>query len=117
MGNIPTQVVVSVLLILAFQLESCVSSRDHVKASIPLNEPKNILASYAQSAWIGHNASELLLKYGEPDSILEARPKGTSYKDGIPAYTLVYLHQQDKKCIDAYVVAVGTRQIIRYYCR
>jgi hypothetical protein len=56
---------------------------------------------------------------GQPDSVLEAKPKWSSFEHGVRV--LSYIYYNDKaaggSCIDAFVVVEDSGTIIKYYCR
>ncbi len=69
--------------------------------------------------WVGHQVEDLIAERGQPDSVLEAKPKGSSFKDGV--HVLCYIYYNDAaaggSCVDAYVVVEDSGSIIKYYCR
>ena len=76
----------------------------------------------SDSAWIGRHSDELVESLGEPDLILEARPRFADYRDGIPKISYVYRAEPGARsdrstCIDAFVVLQATGEIVDYYCR
>ena len=69
--------------------------------------------------WVGHQIEELIDDRGQPNSVLEAKPKWSSFKDGV--HVLSYIYYGDTttggSCIDTFVVVEDTGTIIKYYCR
>ena len=76
----------------------------------------------SDNPWIGRHRDELIESLGQPDMILEARPKYSEYRGGIPRISYVYRSEPVESpgrstCIDAYVVLQATGEIVNYYCR
>jgi hypothetical protein len=74
------------------------------------------------SPWIGRHSNDLVQSLGEPDMILDGRPKYAEYRDGIPKIMYVYRAMPDNgvprsTCVGAYVVLTATGEIVDYYCR
>ena len=69
--------------------------------------------------WIGQHADALTAALGQPDSILEARPKNAPFPDGIHVLSYIYYGNRSSSsaCIDTYVVVEATGMIVKYYCR
>ena len=69
--------------------------------------------------WVGHQVEELIAERGQPDSVLEAKPKWSAFEDGV--HVLSYIYYNDAaaggSCIDTYVVVEDSGAIIKYYCR
>ena len=69
--------------------------------------------------WVGHQVEELIAERGQPDSVLEAKPRWSSFEHGV--HVLSYIYYNDTvaggSCIDAYVVVEDSGAIIKYYCR
>jgi hypothetical protein len=61
--------------------------------------------------WMGETSDKLVEELGEPSTVIEATLLG-----GPLSVALVY-ERPDRGCIDAYVVVVDTRQIIKWFCR
>ncbi len=56
---------------------------------------------------------------GQPDSVLEAKPRWSSFKDGVHVLSYIYYNDTAARgsCIDAFVVVEDSGAIIKYYCR
>jgi hypothetical protein len=69
--------------------------------------------------WVGHQIEELVEERGLPDSVLEAKPKWSSFKDGVHVDSYIYFSKTSAggSCIDTFVVVEATGTIIKYYCR
>jgi hypothetical protein len=117
MRDLSPLITVLLILVSGSYLESCVSERNLLKAMVPEPNSKDPPPLDSHTLWIGHDVSELRQEFGKPDAILEARPKRGTYRNGIPAYAVIYSSHHQGKCIDAYVVAESTGKILRYYCR
>lgn len=63
------------------------------------------------------HVDELVALYGEPDLILEARPRYGEYRDRIPAMSYVYKPRDGRRCVNTFVVIEATGRVARYYCR
>jgi hypothetical protein len=61
--------------------------------------------------WMGETSDKLVEELGEPSTVIEATLLG-----GPHSVALVY-QRPDRGCVDAYVVVVDTRQIIKWFCR
>ena len=75
--------------------------------------------SNSGDAWVGHQVEELVDDLGQPEIVLEARPRFFPFKDGVRAFSYIYYGETNagRRCIDAFVVAEETGTIIKYYCR
>jgi hypothetical protein len=73
-------------------------------------------AVYAGGSQVTH-VDELVALYGEPDLVLEARPRYGEFRGGIPALSYVYRPRGGRLCHDTYVVIMATGRIVRYFCR
>jgi hypothetical protein len=60
---------------------------------------------------------ELVAVYGQPDLVLEARPRDGEFKDGIPALAYVYFPRDGRQCYETFVVIMATGEVARFYCR
>ena len=71
------------------------------------------------SPWVGHQIEELIEERGLPDSVLEAKPKWSSFKDGVHVLSYIYYSEATTggSCIDTFVVVEDAGTIIKYYCR
>ena len=69
--------------------------------------------------WVGHQIEELVEERGLPDSVLEAKPKWSSFKDGVHVLSYIYYNETTpgESCIDTFVVVEDSGAIIKYYCR
>jgi hypothetical protein len=69
--------------------------------------------------WVGHQIDELVEERGLPDSVLEAKPKWSSFKNGVHVDSYIYYNEATARgsCIDTFVVVEATGTIIKYYCR
>jgi hypothetical protein len=69
--------------------------------------------------WVGHKIDELLEERGRPDSVLEAKPRWSSFKNGVHVLSYIYYSEATAGvlCIEAFVVVEDTGTIIKYYCR
>ena len=69
--------------------------------------------------WVGHQIDELVEERGPPDSVLEAKPKWSSFKNGVHVDSYIYYGEVTAggSCIDTFVVVEDTGTIIKYYCR
>jgi len=69
--------------------------------------------------WVGQHADELTAALGPPDSILEARPRGSPFPNGVHVLSYIYYGDRSVRaaCIDTYVVVEATGVIVKYYCR
>jgi len=69
--------------------------------------------------WVGHQVEELIAERGQPDSVLEAKPRWSSFKDGVHVLSYIYYNHfvAGRSCIDAFVVVEDSGTIIKYYCR
>ena len=74
---------------------------------------------YPASAWVGENIDSLIEVRGPPAMVLEARPKWTEFKDGVPVLSYIYPASSTagQSCIDTFVVVETTGLIVKYYCR
>ena len=66
------------------------------------------------SEWVGRSMDELIRERGHPDSVYQSRHTFADFDAGIVAMTLVYATYP---CVDAFVVDLATKTIIKYYCR
>ena len=70
--------------------------------------------------WVGGNVKELVLRYGEPDLVIETVPKGVALR-GAAHRTVGYLYYSNPgygdECINTYVVHPESGEIVAYYCR
>jgi hypothetical protein len=68
---------------------------------------------------VGHQVEELIAERSQPDSVLEAEPKWSSFEHSV--HVLSYIYYTDTaaggSCIDAFVVVEDSGTIIKYYCR
>jgi len=89
--------------------------QDHHSAQFTY--PANLLGS--GDPWIGQHSDQLVAALGVPDAILEARPKGAPFPDGIHVLSYIYYGDRSTRisCIDTYVVVEATGMIVKYYCR
>jgi hypothetical protein len=71
---------------------------------------------YAGGSQVNH-VDELVALYGEPDLILEARPRYGEFRDGIPALSYVYRPRGGRLCHETFVVIMATGRVARFYCR
>ena len=69
--------------------------------------------------WVGHQVEELITERGQPDSVLEAKPRWYSFEHGVHVLSYIYYNEvaEGGSCIDAYVVVEDSGSIIKYYCR
>ena len=82
--------------------------RDSYRAAIPVAYPGAVEVA---------NVDELIASYGQPDLILEARPRYGEFRDGIPAVSYIYKPRDGRPCFDTFVVIVATGTVARRYCR
>ena len=75
-------------------------------------------AGYGNSGnpWVGHQIEELIDDRGLPESVLEAKPRWSSFRHGV--YVLSYIYYSEPttggSCIDAFVVVEDSGTIIKY---
>jgi len=69
--------------------------------------------------WVGHQVEELIAERGQPDIVLEAKPKYSSFNHDTHVLSYIYYNHSATggSCIDAYVVVEDSGTIIKYYCR
>ena len=91
---------------------------DTVTAAKPFYDYSAFFMAF-DNPWVGRSRDELIEALGPPDAIYETRHRFADYDAGIPAATYVYIDgiEGSGHCIDAYVVALPTATVIKYYCR
>ena len=116
----------NLLLVLVILLLACAVD-EYVYREEPTDLPLNRTSGHGRSTqsrgvtnfWVGRKASKLVAVRGEPDMILDTRPKGAG-STGNPN-TVCYLYSSKAGagggCMDAYVVDHDSGTIIRYHCR
>jgi hypothetical protein len=69
--------------------------------------------------WVGRQIEDLIDARGQPDIVLEAKPRWSSFKDGVHVDSYIYYDgtTPGRSCIDAFVVVEDTGTIIKYFCR
>ena len=68
---------------------------------------------------VGRDIMNTVEQIGDPDFVLDGRPRYGQYKDGIPVLSYVYTSETyfGTNCIDVLVVTQHSGKVIRYRCR
>jgi hypothetical protein len=68
---------------------------------------------------IGRDVMNTVEQIGDPDFVLDGRPRYGQYKDGVPVLSYVYVSETyfRTNCIDVLVVTQHSGEVVRYHCR
>jgi hypothetical protein len=113
------------LLLLVFLLACAVDDyflgeeQTDLRPNTTLNHGPSAQNRGVTNFWVGRNVSKLVAVRGEPNMILDARPRSPG-NTGSPN-TVCYLYSSKAGsgggCMDAYVVDLESGIIVRYHCR
>ena len=68
---------------------------------------------------IGRDVEDTVEQIGDPDFVLDGRPRYGDYRDGVPVLSYVYTSETyfGTNCIDVLVVVKQSGKVARYHCR
>jgi hypothetical protein len=109
---------VAVTILVAATLSGCaiITGEGEINEEV-LNPPvvDNVQPHFGDtSPWVGRHMSELIAERGHPDSVYLARHMFAEFDADLPVTSLVYAAYP---CVDAFVVDIETKIIIKYHCR
>lgn len=114
------------LLFSALLLAGCAHLAEYIKEPSPEESPLEMSVEdyhtrYRSNTnpWLGEHVSKLVAEYGAPDVILETKPKGGTFRNGIHRDSYIYykVGQGANPCVSVYVVLYDSGFITDYYCR